>query len=238
MTASEADVLDDPAVGGATTLAGARCLGLEGGELVAQRLHLSDTAVEVGDLAAKHAGHVVARLLAPIAKSDDLADLVEAEAEALRGLDEGQPLGVVVGVVAVAGWGPNRIRHEPDRLVEADGLGRDSEPVGKLTDLHDGTVALDLPLGWKVYGPAMTKRVEIFSAGCPTCQRTIEQLRDQIDERHEIVVHDMSDERAAAEAERLGIRTVPAVAVDGALLACCDNKGPSAQALQAAGLLA
>ncbi len=82
------------------------------------------------------------------------------------------------------------------------------------------------------------RRVEIFSAGCPTCQRTIEQLRDQIDERHEIVVHDMNrDEGAARKADELGIRTVPAVVVDGALLACCDNKGPNARELEAAGLV-
>jgi glutaredoxin 3 len=82
-----------------------------------------------------------------------------------------------------------------------------------------------------------TRRVEIFSAGCNTCQRTIEQLREQIDARHEIVVHDMhNDEGAAERAEAFGIRTVPAVVVDGFLLACCKNKGPTLQELQAAGL--
>ena len=84
----------------------------------------------------------------------------------------------------------------------------------------------------------MTKRVEIFSAGCPTCRRTIERLREQIDEQHEIVIHDMNrDEQAAEKAEELGIRTVPAVVVDGSLLACCENKGPSSEELEAAGLL-
>lgn len=81
------------------------------------------------------------------------------------------------------------------------------------------------------------RRVEIFSAGCPTCQRTIEQLREQIDARHEIVVLDMNDDAAAAEkAETLGIRTVPAVVVDGLLLACCQSEGPTLRELQAAGL--
>ena len=84
----------------------------------------------------------------------------------------------------------------------------------------------------------ITKRqVEIFSAGCKTCQRTIEQLREQIDPRHEIVVHDMNaDEGAAEKAEAFGIRTVPAVVVDGFLLACCKNKGPTLRELHAAGL--
>ena len=81
------------------------------------------------------------------------------------------------------------------------------------------------------------RRVEIFSAGCSTCQRTIEQLRQQIDERHEIVVHDMNNDEGAVErAEAFGIRTVPAVVVDGFLLACCKNTGPTLQELHAAGL--
>lgn len=81
------------------------------------------------------------------------------------------------------------------------------------------------------------RRVEIFSAGCTTCQRTIEQLREEIDPRHDIVVHDMhKDDGAAERAEAYGIRTVPAVVVDGSLLACCKNKGPTLQELHAAGL--
>jgi len=81
------------------------------------------------------------------------------------------------------------------------------------------------------------RRVEIFSAGCKTCQRTIEQLREQIDPRHEIVIHDMNKDKGAAEkADAFGIRTVPAVVVDGFLLACCKNKGPTLRELHAAGL--
>ena len=83
-----------------------------------------------------------------------------------------------------------------------------------------------------------TRRVEIFSAGCTTCRRTIDQLREQIDPRHEIVVHDMHrDQDAAEQAEALGIRTVPAVVVDGSLLACCRNTGPTLDELEAAGLV-
>lgn len=81
------------------------------------------------------------------------------------------------------------------------------------------------------------RRVEIFSAGCKTCQRTIEQLREQIDPRHEIVIHDMNKDKGAVEkADAFGIRTVPAVVVDGNLLACCKNKGPTLRELHAAGL--
>ncbi len=68
-------------------------------------------------------------------------------------------------------------------------------------------------------------------------ERTIEQLREQIDSRHEIVVHDMNKEKGAAEkADAFGIRTVPAIVVDGFLLACCKNKDPTLRELHAAGL--
>lgn len=83
-----------------------------------------------------------------------------------------------------------------------------------------------------------TKRnVEIFSAGCRTCERTIEQLREQIDPRHDIAVLDMHHDKGAADkAEAFGIRSVPAVVVDGTLLACCKNTGPTLRELHAAGV--
>jgi hypothetical protein len=81
------------------------------------------------------------------------------------------------------------------------------------------------------------RRVEIFSAGCRTCNTTIEQLKEHIDPRHEIVVHDMHNDPVAVErSEAFGIRTVPAVLVDGSLLSCCKNTGPTLAELHAAGL--
>ena len=108
---------------------------------------------------------------------------------------------------------------------------------------------LDLALEGKLYGPLnavdqeepevsfVARKVEIFSAGCRTCTTTVEQLREHIDPRHEIVVHDMQNDDAAAErSQAFGIRTVPAVVVDGALLSCCKNTGPTLRELHAAGL--
>jgi glutaredoxin 3 len=83
----------------------------------------------------------------------------------------------------------------------------------------------------------VVRKVEVFSAGCPTCTSTIEQLRHQIDRRHEIVVHDMHlDTAAVARSQAFGIRTVPAVVVDDALLTCCQSTGPRLSQLRAAGL--
>lgn len=49
-------------------------------------------------------------------------------------------------------------------------------------------------------------------------------------------VLDMKDSEAAARAKELGIRSIPAVAIDGKLADCCAGRGPDEAALRAAGL--
>ena len=46
----------------------------------------------------------------------------------------------------------------------------------------------------------------------------------------------MHDPAVAKRAASLGVRSVPAVAVDGRLATCCADAGPNEQALRAAGL--
>src|SRR4051794_5249682 len=137
-------------------------LSLQRLELVAQVPHLPDAPVQVGDLAVEDLADVAARALAPVAEGDDLLDLVEAEAEALRRLDEGEPVGVGLLVAAVPRWRAGRLREQADRLVEANGLGGDPEALGQLPNAHGATLpaggrscgsaaSLDLPLEGKVY---------------------------------------------------------------------------------------
>ena len=126
---------------------------LELAEFVTQVAHLSNAAIQVPDLAFQHLGHVAAGPGAAIAQGDDLPDVVQAESEALRRLDEGQPLGIRLLVAAIARGRPRRIRQQSDGLVEPDGLGRDPMALGKLTDSHIGILrpsAVDLALEWKV----------------------------------------------------------------------------------------
>lgn len=80
---------------------------------------------------------------------------------------------------------------------------------------------------------AERKRIEVFSAGCPVCRETIEMLK-RIAGSHEIVIHDMNKPEVAAEAKRYGIRSVPAVVIDGKLVPCCSECGPEEKTLQAA----
>jgi len=80
---------------------------------------------------------------------------------------------------------------------------------------------------------ATKKRVEIFSAGCSACRDTI-QLVKRIASSHEVIVHDMNKPEIATRAKEYGIRSVPAVVIDGKLASCCAGRGPEEKILQAA----
>ncbi len=83
----------------------------------------------------------------------------------------------------------------------------------------------------------MKKRtVEIFSAGCPACQETIDLVNRLACPSCDVSVLDMKDAGVAQRAKSLGIRSVPAVVIDGSLAACCAGRGPDEAALRSAGL--
>lgn len=78
------------------------------------------------------------------------------------------------------------------------------------------------------------KRIEIFSAGCSTCKETIELVRRIGGSSHEVVVHDMHQSEVASRAKQLGVRSVPAVVIDGKLAGCCAGRGPDEHVLRSA----
>jgi glutaredoxin len=61
------------------------------------------------------------------------------------------------------------------------------------------------------------RRVEIFSAGCALCEEVIDVVRQEAGSSSEVIVRNMMDARTLARAEELGIRSVPAVVIDGKL---------------------
>jgi len=82
-----------------------------------------------------------------------------------------------------------------------------------------------------------TKRqIEIFSAGCPACEETIDLVNKIACPSCEVSVLDMNDQTVTRRAKTLGIRSVPAVVIDGKLADCCENQGPDEATLRAAGL--
>ena len=80
------------------------------------------------------------------------------------------------------------------------------------------------------------RKIEIFSGGCSACDDTIAMIRRIACTSCEIEVLNMHDPVVAARAKSYGIRTVPAVAVDGRLAACCAGSGPDEASLRAAGI--
>ena len=80
------------------------------------------------------------------------------------------------------------------------------------------------------------RKIEVFSAGCPVCVQT-EQLVKQIAcDSCQVEVLDMHDADVAKRAEELGIKSVPAVVIDGKVALCCAGRGPDESALRDAGL--
>ena len=80
------------------------------------------------------------------------------------------------------------------------------------------------------------RQIEVFTAGCPTCDSTLELVREIACASCEVTVRDMHDPDVASRANELGVRSVPAVVIDGALADCCAGRGPDETVLRSAGL--
>jgi glutaredoxin len=85
-----------------------------------------------------------------------------------------------------------------------------------------------------VYLLPLKKKIEVFSAGCSTCQETIELVKRLSGSSHEVLVHDMQKSEVASKAKQYGVRSVPAVVIDGKLAGCCAGRGPDEQILRSA----
>jgi predicted transcriptional regulator YheO len=48
------------------------------------------------------------------------------------------------------------------------------------------------------------KKIEVFSAGCSTCNETIELVKRLAGSSHEVVVHDMQKSETASKAKNYG----------------------------------
>jgi len=80
------------------------------------------------------------------------------------------------------------------------------------------------------------RQVEVFSAGCPACQETIDLIKKISCTSCEVNILDMNDSLIAQRAKDMGIHRVPAVVIDGKLADCCAVAAPDEQSLRAAGI--
>lgn len=83
---------------------------------------------------------------------------------------------------------------------------------------------------------AARRKIEVFSADCPICEETIALINRIACPSCEITVLSMKDAKVAARARDLGVKSVPAVAVDGKLASCCQGRGVDEAALRSAGI--
>jgi glutaredoxin len=80
------------------------------------------------------------------------------------------------------------------------------------------------------------RKIEVFSAGCPVCEETIEEIKKASCPSCDIMVLDMKDVKVTKRAKEIGIRSVPAVVIDGKLSACGCGCGLDIEELKKEGL--
>ncbi len=83
---------------------------------------------------------------------------------------------------------------------------------------------------------ATRRKIEVFSAGCPACEETVQLVNRIACPSCEVSVLDMKDAAVAKRAKSLGVLSVPAVVIDGKLADCCAGRGPQESTLRAAGV--
>lgn len=81
-----------------------------------------------------------------------------------------------------------------------------------------------------------TRKIEVFSAGCAVCEDTITLINKIACPSCEVEILDMHEPEVSNKAKQYGIRSVPAVVVDGKLADCCAGRGPDEGQLRAAGI--
>lgn len=80
------------------------------------------------------------------------------------------------------------------------------------------------------------RQIEVFTAGCPACDETVALVQQIACPSCEVTVRDMHHPEVVGKAKELGVRSVPAVVIDGVLAECCAGRGPDEATLRRAGL--
>jgi glutaredoxin len=80
------------------------------------------------------------------------------------------------------------------------------------------------------------RKIEVFSAGCLACEETVRLVNRIACPSCDVTVLDMKEPKVANRARSLGIRSVPAVVIDGKLAECCTGRGPDEATLRSAGI--
>ncbi len=84
------------------------------------------------------------------------------------------------------------------------------------------------------------RKIELFTAGCPVCEPVVEMVKSMACSSCEVIIYDLTNpaetELLQEKVKTYGIKALPAIAVNGKLLSCCQNKGISVDELKNAGI--
>jgi len=84
------------------------------------------------------------------------------------------------------------------------------------------------------------RKIEVFTAGCSVCSPVVDMVKSMACTDCEVIVYNLAEPCESREciekAKTYGIKALPAVAVNGKLLSCCQNKGVSEAELRSAGI--
>jgi len=138
--------------------------------------------------------------------------------------------------------GSHRAKYEVGPIGDRDATpitGIIAGPFSTAQDAEEGAVSVaKLAVDRRNRDFAMTakRRVQVFSAGCSCCSEVVSLVQKLAGQSWDVEVLDMHDTAVAQRARALGVRTVPAVAIDGRLADCCLGVGVDEQRLLTAGL--
>jgi len=79
------------------------------------------------------------------------------------------------------------------------------------------------------------RKIEVFSAGCSVCEEAVALVNRLACPSCEVSVLDMKNPDVSKRAKGLGVRSVPAIVIEGQLARCC-SQGIKEETLNAAGL--
>jgi hypothetical protein len=84
------------------------------------------------------------------------------------------------------------------------------------------------------------RKIEVFTAGCSVCEPVVELVKSMACSSCEVVIYNLSQlcdtKECLEKVKDYGIKALPAIAVNGELLNCCQNKGVSVEELKNAGI--
>ena len=84
------------------------------------------------------------------------------------------------------------------------------------------------------------RKIELFTAGCTVCEPVVEMVKSMACSSCEVIIYNLAEpcdtKECLEKVKSYGIKALPAIAVNGKMLACCQNKGISVDELKNAGI--